>query len=639
MALMLLLYGVNGALSLSSSRALVDDQMAVHAADAATALAMAVSQGGGAEDPVILEALFNALSDSGYYQHIELIGDDGKTRLLREFAVAAPAVPRWFVRLMRLEDHVGRADVLEGWIRTGEVVVISHPGQAYRQLWTLAGRQLTWFTLAAALFCLAGFVALRRLLAPLQQVVGQADAICERRFVVQDRLPRARELRVLVEAMNRMSVRLEQVFSGQAALIAELRRAAALDPVTGLANRADFDARLQALIADSDGARRGMVAIVALDDLARVNECYGRAEGNELLRAIGAELRAVLEAYPEALLARRQGAEFAVFVADVADADADALAADLARGAALAPFAHRETFPLRLRLGYSLGDAVGRGATLLEQADCALAQITAITAPNYRRYAAAAGGSPPLVSRSGSDWAGVIHALLDQRALQLFSQPTVAVPGREVIGCELYSRMAASLTGAAPGPAALLPMVERAGCAAAYDRLMLELLSARLPDYPRYTVNLSPQSLRAPEWLDWLEEFLDDHPAMAARLVFELPERALVALPDEVHKFQNRVARHGSALGIDHFGLEASNFAYLGSLPLAHVKLHRSLAVDLHLRRDGQFYVKSLAQLARTREIALIVEGIETGEDWRVLANLNVDGAQGFFLGHPQPLT
>ena len=386
MTLMALLYGVNGALSLSSARALVDKQMAVHAADAATALAVAISQGGGGADPAILEALFNALSDSGYYQRIELTGDDGKTLLLREFAVAAPQVPRWFVQLMQLGDHAGRADVVDGWNRTGEVVVTSDPGQAYLELWTLAGRQLTWFTLAAVVFCLAGFLALRRLLAPLRRVVEQADAIRERRFVVQDRLPRPPELRVLVEAMNRMAVRLEQLFSGQAELIGELRSAAALDAVTGLANRADFDARLQALIADGDGVRSGVAAIVAVDDLALVNEHYGRGEGNELLRAVGAELRSVLGKYPEALLARRQGAEFAVFVPDLTDADADALAGELARGAASVPFAHRETVPLRLRLGYSPGDAVGRGGNLLEQADGALTRITATAAPNWRRY-------------------------------------------------------------------------------------------------------------------------------------------------------------------------------------------------------------------------------------------------------------
>jgi len=638
MALMVLLYGVNSALSLSSTRALVDAQMAVHAADAATALALAVSQGGAEQDPALLEALFNALSDSGYYQRVEWVGDDGKSRLVREFAIAAAEVPHWFVRLMQLPDHIGRAEVTAGWTRAGEVVVISQPGQAYRQLWDLAGRQLLWFTLAALLFCAVGFVALRQLLAPLGRVVAQADAIRERRFVVQERLPRARELRALVEAMNRMAVRLEQLFSGQAELIAELRRAAAQDAVTGLANRADFDARLQALIADGDGARRGMLAILALDDLALINERYGRVEGNDLLRAIGAQLRAVLEPYPEALLARRQGAEFAVFVAEATDAEADALAADLVRTAAAVPFAHRAAWPLRLRLGYTLGDAVGRGANLLEQAGSALAQITATTAPNWRRYDALAAGSPPLVSRTGADWAALIQRLLEQRGLQLLCQPTVAVPGREPIGCELYSRVAAPIAAAAPGPAALLPMVERVGHAAAYDRLVLELLGAGPPDYPRYTVNVSPQSLRAADWLSWLEAFLDEHRALAERLVFELPERTFTALPDLVREFQGRTARYGCGLGVDQFGLEASNFAYLGSLPLAHVKLHRSLTLELHRRRDGQFYVKSLAQLVHSREIALIVEGVETEADWTALANLNADGAQGFFLGPPQPL-
>lgn len=638
MALMVLLYGVNGALSLSSARALIDGQMGVHAADAATALAVAVSQGEGGRDPTVLEALFNALSDSGYYQRVALLDGDGRIRLSREFPIAAPDVPGWFVRLMALPDHAGRADVVEGWTRVGEVVVVSHPGQAYQQLWQLAGRQLSWFAAAAALFCVLGLLALRRLLAPLRGVVAQADAICEQQFAVQERMPRAPELRVLVEAMNRMALRLQQLFSGQAGLIADLRRAAAQDDVTGLANRADFDARLETQIAEGGGSRGGMMAILALDSLALINERHGRAEGNELLRAVGRELRTLLTEYPEALVARRQGAEFAVFVADLGAAEADAMAAALAQRAGAAPFAHRDSLPLRVRLGYSLGEATGRGANLLEEAGLALAQITATAAPNVRRYDAASGTAPPLVTRSGADWTGIIDSLLAQRALQLLVQPTVSVPERSSNGCEIYSRAATQLAGALPGPAALLPMVERAGRAAAYDRLVLELLHAQAPDYARITLNLSPQSLGSAEWLAWLAEFLGHSPALAARLVFEIPERAIAALPEQVHAFQRLIQAHGSGLGVDHFGIETANFAYLGSLPLVHVKLHRSLVKDLHRRSDGQFYVKSLAHLAHSREIPLIAEGIETEADWQVLAGLDVDGAQGFFLGHPQPL-
>ena len=360
MVLMALLYGVNSAISLSSARALIDGQMAVHAADAATALAVAISQNRAVEDVPLLEALFNALSDSGYYQRVELVDPQGRTLIRREFPAAGSAVPDWFLRWMALPERIGRADVVSGWTRAGEVVVVSHPGRAYRQLWQLAGRQLGGFALATVVFSLLGALALRRLLVPLERVAAQADAVREQRFEVQQRLPRAPELRSLVEAMNRMVARLGELFAGQAGLIADLRRAAAVDAVTGLANRADFDARLQALIEDAGGKRDGMLGILALDDLAQVNARWGRTEGNALLRAIGAELGDLLEACPGALLARRQGAEFAIFVPDLSDAEADALAADLLRRAESTPFAHREQWPLRLDMfGVFVADTVG----------------------------------------------------------------------------------------------------------------------------------------------------------------------------------------------------------------------------------------------------------------------------------------
>ena len=638
LVLMALLYGVNGALSLSSARDLVAGQMAIHAADAATSLAVAISQGDGALDPPVLEALFNALSDSGYYQRIELLGADGRLQLAREFAVIAPEVPRWFVRAMALPEQVGRADVVAGWMQVGEVVVVSHPGRAYRQLWQLAGRQLLWFALAAALFCALGLLGLYRLLAPLRRVVVQADAICDQHFLIQEPLPRPPEVRRLAEAMNRMAGRLQQLFNGQAELIGELQRTLAHDPVTGLLVRAEFDARMEAQIAVNGGARQGLLAIAALDDLALINERHGRVEGNDLLRAFGVELCAALSDYPEALVARRQGAEFAIFVADVSDAEAETLVASLAQVAATVPYPHRETLPLRIRLGYTLGEATGHGANLLEEAGRALMQVTPTRLPNFRRYDAGSEASPPLVSRTGASWPELIAEVLDRRALDLLCQPTVSVPGGEVIGHELYSRVSADVLGAMPGPAALLPMVERIGRAADYDRLVLELLPDRVGSLSRVTLNLSAQSLQSPPWLDWLAAFLGNDGALAARLVFEIPERVVTTLPDEVRGFQRLIEPHGCGLGVDHFGLEASHFAYLGSLPLAHVKLHRSLIRDLDQRRDAQFYVKSLAQLVHGREIPLIAEGVEREAQWRALAGLSVDGAQGFFLGNPETL-
>ena len=638
LALTLLLLGVNSALSLANTRTLVAQQMAIHAQDAATSIALALSQGDVAGDPALLEVLFNAISDSGYYQSVQFDGPDGNVRLARKFPPKDASVPGWFVALMALPEHTGRAEVSTGWHRLGEVVVVSNPSQAYRQFWQLAWKQLLWFTLAAGFFCGSGVLGLRWLLRPLRRIEAQANAIREQQFVVQDVLPRARELRSVVDAMNRMAHRLGQLFASQAGMIADLRRTAAVDPVTGLANRADFDARMRALVADHMEARRGVLAIIALDDLARVNDLAGRVEGNTLLAAIGDSLQAGLAEYSGVLLARRQGAEFAVFVADLDAREAEAVVLWALRCAEAVAFPHREKLPLRFRMGYSYSPAIDRGADLLGEADQALRQVAPGAVPNHLRHGVRGAGAIPLVSRPGFDWIDLIERLLERRALELLYQPTVDVPGRNLIGCEVYSRMRTEAGAHAIAAGVLLPMVERVGRAAAYDRLVLELLAARTDlELPMYAVNLSIQSVQSAGFRGWLGEFLAVNRALANRLVFEVPERALAVAEGATRDFQRLVGTHGSGLALDHFGLESSNFAYLGSLPLAHVKVHQSITRDINQHPDNQFYLKFMAGLLRTREIPLLVEGIEQEAEWSICVGLGIDAAQGFLLGRPEP--
>lgn len=637
LVLILLVYGVDSAIGLANTRALVARQMAVHAQDAATSIAMAMSQGDIATDPTLQEVLLDAVSDSGYYQRIELRGNDGERRLVREFPARDPDVPGWFVALMALPEYTGRAEVSTGWNRQGEVEVVSNPGQTYHQLWQLAWEQLLWFALAALLFCGLGITGLRWLLRPLRGIEAQADAIREQRFEVQQTLPRARELRSVVDAMNRMALRLKDLFASQTALIADLRRGASVDPVTGLANRADFDARMSAFVADPAGPRRGMLAIIALDELARINDLAGRTEGNALLAAIGHSLSTGLTDYPEPLVARRQGAEFAIFVPDVDAREAESAALCALRCAEAAAFPHRERLPLRLRMGYTYSPAIDRDTDLLGEADQALRQVAHGATPNHLRYGAAETGGIPLVSRPGFDWLELVERLLEQRALELLYQPTVSVTTRDPVGCELYSRMRTEADAHAIAAGILLPMVERVGRSAAYDRLVLELLAARTDlDLPMYAVNLGIPSLRSAEFCNWLDQFLAVNRALANRLVFEVPERALVIAEHATRAFQQRVSTHGCGLALDHFGLESANFAYLGSLPLAHVKVHQSITRNIDQHPDNQFYLKFMSELTRIREIPLMVEGVEREAEWDTCARLGVNAAQGYWLGRPE---
>ena len=114
-------------------------------------------------------------------------------------------------------------------------------------------------------------------------------------------------------------------------------------------------------------------------------------------------------------------------------------------------------------------------------------------------------------------------------------------------------------------------------------------------------------------------------------------ELALVVAERATRDFQQRVSAHGCGLALDHFGLESANFAYLGSLQLAHVKVHQSITRNIDQHPDNQFYLKFMSELMRTREIPLMVEGIEREAEWDTCAGLGVTAAQGFWLGRPEP--
>lgn len=643
LVLFVLLYAGNSFVSLLNTRALVQDQMQVHAQDAATSLAISMTQAARAEDIATLDTLFNAVSDSGFYERIYFRDLEGEIVLDRHFEVDVAGVPRWFVAAVDLSATEGategRAEVVSGWLRLGEVVVRSHPGQAYYRLWTVMVQQLVWFAAVTLLVCLLAFVALRYLLRPLQRVEEQANAICNQEFPVQESLPVTRELRRVVEAMNRMALKLHRLFDSQLDLIQRLQSQAYRDAVTGLSNRADFDARLDSLVSDPRGRHSGVLMIFAVGDLARVNELAGRHEGNRLLKAYGQVLSEATEAFTAVVVARRQGPEFSVLVPDISADEADSLAASLFDAIESVAWAQQDKVPLQVTMGFTYRREIDSAAEMLSEADMALRQARSGQERWCRFSDLGEGGDAPVLARPVHDWRQFIQHSLDNNAIQLQYQPVCQGEGKEVVGVEVFTRFLDENNEISAGIVA--PIAERLGLAVELDKTVLKALSGDVLSGAGgyYAVNLCTPSLGSEDFRGWLEDYLAADEALAGRLVFEIQETALHTDNVDVAAFQGLLHSHGARLAIDHFGLESSAFGYLSSLPLFYIKVHRSFVKGVEGNPDNQFYIKSLLQLTHSRDIDLIAEGIETDAEWRTALDLGVDAMQGYFLGLPEPIS
>ncbi len=634
-ALFLLLYGTNAAVGLYHARVLVEQQMEVHAQDTATSVAFAMTQAAKDNDAATLETMFNVVSDSGYFRRITYRGLDGGTHIDRSFPISVESVPDWFIRLFPLPSPEGRAEVASGWMRLGELVVTSHPGQAYQKLWYVARDQLVWFALVTISVCLLAAFSLRILLRPLSRLEQQANAICDKQFVVQEEIPRTRELQRVVEAMNRMASRLKKIYEGQLTLISHWQERASRDSVTGLVNRLGFDMTMKAFMQTGAEPVSGALMIFAIDNFERINERAGRGEGNAVLQHVGEKLTDAISGYPESIIARRQGPEFTVFVPNVIEEDARLLAEKAFVAVSAVEWRDQEEDPLVMHMGFNYESPVTGPGDILVGADMALKQARS-TGKSWCSLTDAIGQADmPLLSASSNEWRTLLEQVLANRDITLLYQPIFS-SRRKRIGSEVFSRLKSGdhLIAAS----VFIPLAERFGLAPEFDKLILETLAKQIERFPArhyICVNISTTSVQDEEFRSWLEQFLAREKQLSKRLVVELSEHAMNIEEHHVRELSQVLVAARARLGIDHFGLQSSAFGYLGSLPLHHIKVHRSFVHGLEGNADNRFYIHSLALLAHSRSIKFAVEGIERDEEWDVLVSFDIDAAQGYLLGQP----
>ncbi|MBQ0712354.1 MAG: EAL domain-containing protein [Porticoccus sp.] len=636
--LFICLYAGNTMFTLHNNRLLVEDQMEVHAQDTATSLALSMTQAAQDKDIATMDTMFNAVSDSGYYQRIYFTDLEQNIVIDREFPISIETVPNWFVAMMSLPSPEGRAEVSSGWSQMGVLTVISHPGQAYSKLWKVTTTQLGWFAGITLLVSLLAFFALKWLLAPLTRVEQQANEIYEKRFVTQDKIPKTRELGRVVLAMNRMADHLKEVFDDQLAVIGQLQKQSFRDAVTGLSNRSDFDNRLSSFVDDKEaGAHTGALIIIAMQDIAAVNEFAGRGEGNNLLKAIGECLTNAVLANPRAVVARRQGQEFTVFLPDVTSQEGEELAGTLFNAVQGVNWLHHDKCPLYFHMGYTYHSEVTSGGDMLGEADIALKQAKLQGTNHWAKLSDVQDVEVPVLGRTLQEWQDYLEQTIKGHQIVPHYQPVLSVSDNEIVAHKVFVRFLNGdelLTAAA-----VLPIAERLGLMPQLDQLILESLASTNREQVftcKLCVNLSKISVQTKSFMAWLESFLVIQRELASKLIFEVSEFGEKVDEQSTRQLVDLTQKCSASLAIDGFGLKSSAFGYLGSLPLHHIKVHRSFLRELDQNPDNQFYIRSLVQLAHSRDVQLWLEGVESELEWKQLAELGVDAAQGYFLGKPQ---
>jgi len=639
--LVLLLMG-SFILNITVTRDYLEKQLQSHAQDTATSLGLSLSASIDARDKVAASRMIDAIFDSGDYRSIVLFGLDGAAIVIRQQSLSVEHIPDWFISLIKLSAPAKSAQVVSGWSQLGTVVVESHPGYAYIELWRMIQTQSLWFAIIAFASFILAHLMLGGILKPLKNLEAHAHAMSQRRFEVRASYPKSRELAGVARAMNDMAGQLGKMFQEQLEQIEGLRSQSFIDKLTGLSNREGFDGRLKTELDSQQHTAQGSLILLQLNNFGSVNESLGREGGDALLVSVGALFSKLIVDNQGSFGARRSAADFSIFLPRIMAEDIDSLAHQLIADLNSLPEIKHLLRDDSLHMGVACVREGDIGRVLFSKADMALRQAQGKGVSGWQRYANIEAAAEAVKEvRQANEWRTVLQGVLAERSVKIYTQ-SVFDSDKSFLYYQVLSRIELDEEVVVAG--LFLPMAERFQLMVPFDELVVEkvieaLSSGHEADSAErlYCVTLSEDALIDMRFMAWFEEQMSQNPLVASRLMIEVTEHIVSYNEAALQNLSQLAEKYGFKISIERFGVSSVPFSYLQRVQINYIKVDHSFIRHIQGNQSNQFFLRSAVQIAHGQSVQIIAVGVESEEEWDTLTSLGLDGAMGYYLGRPKP--
>lgn len=619
---MTIAFGGSLVVSVLSARGYLQQQLQVKNIDNATSLALSLTQLD--KDPVTVEMLVAAQFDAGHYRFIRVVSPTGSVIAERVYEGQLQGAPQWFARLIPIRVEPGQALIQDGWNQFGTLSLASHEQYVYKSLWEGTLELLLWFVLGSLATGALGTLAVRMITRPLGNVVSQARAIAERRFLTVEE-PRTPELRAVTQAMNAMVDRLKAIFAEESVRLDTLRKKVNRDPVTGIANREYFLSQLREVLTGEQHGSVGSLVVVRLAYLNDLNAVFGRQRADQLLKQLAEVLFHSGDEHPGQRVGRVKGGEFAIVCPTYTSPSAAAL--DIYERLRTDWLPHWESEFSDLFHLAAVGYVRNQSASdLLTRADEALAKAQG-KGPNSW-YAEDHVNSK--LSMPAEKWRTLLTEAVHGGQLSLAFFPVVNDGSRQPLHREGVIRLQVDTAGHLLSAGDFMPMAANLNLTAPIDlgvvRLAIEHLQQGAGDI---AVNLSAETISDFGFRNQLLQLLQGYPALCKRLLFEVPEYGVFRQFDAFFDLSRALKSLGCRVGIEYFGQRFAESDKLASLGLDYIKVHPGYVRGIDHNPGNQEFLKGLCHMAHGLGITVIALGVERTEDLPLLAQLGFDGATG----------
>jgi diguanylate cyclase len=407
------------------------------------------------------------------------------------------------------------------------------------------------------------------------------------------------------------------------------------DASTGLPNRVSLDVALSAALHLAD-SNKGQLALlyIGLDGFRQVNETLGKEAGDRMLLQMSRRLAEMAKPF---LVARQGGDEFVILMdnspsrnhlLDMANSVLELMGRPFKEGA--------QEVCVTCSLGIAIYPEHGGGASLLSHANVAMRAAKLMGGASYSFF------DPRTVAqaREQNELVQGLRAAVNKSELQLYYQPKIHAPSGQITGVEALMRWNHPTRGMV-SPDVFVPLAERFGLINTLGNWLIDEACRQARAWRdeglrmRVAINLSVNQLSQPDLCARIEAALARHNINPSLLTCEITESVAMEESPYTAKALVDLGAMGVHISIDDFGSGYSSLGSLRKLPASELKIDRSFVLDIDTSEEARKVIEHVVNLAKTLNLHVVAEGVETDNQYQLLRRMGVDQVQGYLFAKP----
>ncbi len=412
------------------------------------------------------------------------------------------------------------------------------------------------------------------------------------------------------------------------------------DALTNLPNRILFNDRLvQAIQTAKRDKSEFALLFLDLDHFKEINDSLGHDVGDRVLKVVTRRLNAVMR--EEDTLARLGGDEFTVIMRNLIDGqDASILAQKVLIVLAEPVVVDENRLYVSCSIGISLYPSDGLSVSnLLKYADAAMYRAKDEGRNNFQFYSS----EMTELAFERVVMEASLRAAVENEEFIVYYQPQVDGRSDKLIGMEALVRWMHPTMGLV-SPSKFIPLAESTGLIVELDQIVMRCAIKQISKWDKeglkpgkLALNLSVKQLEKKDFLLVLKDILEESQCKPELIELEVTESQVMTNPEEAINILNKINALGIELAIDDFGTGYSSLSYLKRLPLSKLKIDQSFIKDLPDDEEDVGITRAVIALAKSLNLKIIAEGVETRKQKEFLVENGCDSIQGYFYSKPIP--